>query len=145
MYHHSMISSSWSFSKVVYNSPRVSHISRWDETCVVHNSPCVVHNSPIVACIFQWDEYCCNATNFLDWVLDTNWELPTVETLCAVHKFSAIVLESPYTLFLLGPPDDPTSIHKLYYFRCYLVIAWFSHTHLITVSCIESQVNLSYV
>ena len=28
------------------------------------------------------------------------------------RKFLAIVLESPYTRFLSGPSDDPTSIHK---------------------------------
>jgi len=37
---------------------------------------------------------CCKATNS-DWVLDTDWELPTVETLRAARKFSTIVLESP--------------------------------------------------
>jgi hypothetical protein len=31
------------------------------------------------------------ATNSLDWVLDTDWELPTVETLWATRKFSAVV------------------------------------------------------
>jgi hypothetical protein len=50
--------------------------------------------------------------NSLDWVLDTDWELSTVETLRAANKFSVVVLESPYTGFLSGPPDDPTSIHK---------------------------------
>jgi len=29
----------------------------------------------------SWAVYCCKATNSLDWVLDTDWELPTVETL----------------------------------------------------------------
>jgi hypothetical protein len=33
--------------------------------------------------------------NSSDWVLDTDEELPTVETLRAIHKFSAVVLESP--------------------------------------------------
>jgi hypothetical protein len=33
--------------------------------------------------------------NSLDWVLDTDGELPTVETLRVAHKFSAVVLESP--------------------------------------------------
>jgi len=47
-----------------------------------------------------------------DRVLDTVWELPTVETLQVTHKFSVVVLESPYIQFLSGPPDDPTSIHK---------------------------------
>jgi hypothetical protein len=32
--------------------------------------------------------------NSLDWVLDTNGELPTVETLQADYKFSAVLLES---------------------------------------------------
>ena len=45
-------------------------------------------------------------------MLDTDWELPTVETLRVAHKFSVSVLESPYTRFLSGPPDDPASIHK---------------------------------
>ena len=40
---------------------------------------------------------CYKATNSLDWVLDTDWELPTVETLWATRKFSVVVLESPYT------------------------------------------------
>jgi hypothetical protein len=34
------------------------------------------------------------------------------ETLRVVRKFSVVVLESPHTRFLSGPPDDPTSIHK---------------------------------
>jgi hypothetical protein len=50
--------------------------------------------------------------NSSDWVFDTDGELPTVETLRVERKFSAVVLESPYTLFLSGPPDDPASIHK---------------------------------
>jgi hypothetical protein len=32
--------------------------------------------------------------NSLDWVLDTNGELPTVETLLAARKFLTVVLES---------------------------------------------------
>jgi hypothetical protein len=35
--------------------------------------------------------------NSSDWVLDTDWELPMVKTLQAAHKFSVVVLESPYT------------------------------------------------
>jgi hypothetical protein len=35
--------------------------------------------------------------NSLDWVFDIDWELPTVETLRVARKFSAVVLESPYT------------------------------------------------
>jgi hypothetical protein len=50
--------------------------------------------------------------NSSDWVLDTDGELPTVETLRADRKFLAVVLESPQTWFFSGPPDDPTSIHK---------------------------------
>jgi len=50
--------------------------------------------------------------NSSDWVLDTDGEFPTIETLRAKRKFSAVVLESPETRFLSGPPDDPTSIHK---------------------------------
>jgi len=38
--------------------------------------------------------YCCKATNSLDWVLDTDCELPIVETLRAGRKFSAVVLET---------------------------------------------------
>jgi len=49
--------------------------------------------------------------NSSDWVLDTDGELPTVETLQVDHKFSAAVLESPHTRFFSGPPNDPTSIH----------------------------------
>jgi hypothetical protein len=33
--------------------------------------------------------------NSSDWVFDTDGELPTVDTLRAEHKFSAVVLESP--------------------------------------------------
>jgi hypothetical protein len=33
--------------------------------------------------------------NSSDWVLDTDGELPTVETLRVVRKFLAVVLESP--------------------------------------------------
>jgi hypothetical protein len=50
--------------------------------------------------------------NSLDWVLDTDWELSMVETLRAARKFSAVELKSPYTRFVSGPSDDPTSIHK---------------------------------
>jgi len=57
---------------------------------------------------------CCKAMNFLDWVLKTDWELPTVETLRVACKLSAVVLESPYTRFLSDPPDDSTSYHNLY-------------------------------
>jgi len=49
---------------------------------------------------------CCKAMNSL------YWELPTVETLRAARKFSAVVLESPYTWFLSSSLDNPTSIHK---------------------------------
>jgi hypothetical protein len=35
-----------------------------------------------------------------------------VETLRVARKFSDVVLKSPYTQFVSGPPDDPTSIHK---------------------------------
>ena len=38
-----------------------------------------------------------------DWVLDTDGELPTVETLRAERKFSAVVLESPYQT--ISPPS----------------------------------------
>jgi len=62
--------------------------------------------------LVSWAVCCCKATNSLNWVLDTDWELPTVETLWAARKFLAVVLKSPYTWFLSGPPDDPTSIHK---------------------------------
>ena len=55
---------------------------------------------------------CCKATNSLDWELDIDWELPTVETLRVDCKLSAVVLETPQTRFLSGPPDEPTSIHK---------------------------------
>ena len=34
------------------------------------------------------------AMNSSNWVFDTDWELPTVETLRAARKFSAVVLES---------------------------------------------------
>jgi len=45
-------------------------------------------------------------------MLDTDCELLTVETLWAIHKFSVVVLESPYTRFLSGPPNDSASFHK---------------------------------
>jgi hypothetical protein len=45
-------------------------------------------------------------------VLGIDCELPMVETLLTVYKFSIIVLESMYIWFLLGPPNDPASIHK---------------------------------
>jgi hypothetical protein len=50
--------------------------------------------------------------NSLDWELDIDWELPTVETLRVNRKLSAVVVESPKTQFLSGPPDETTSIHK---------------------------------
>ena len=45
-------------------------------------------------------------------VLDIDYKLLMVKTLQVVYKFSVIVLQSPYTRFLSGPQDDPTSIHK---------------------------------
>jgi hypothetical protein len=45
-------------------------------------------------------------------MLDTDWELLKVETLRVARKFSAVVLESPYTLFLSAPSDNLVSIHK---------------------------------
>jgi hypothetical protein len=45
-------------------------------------------------------------------VLGIDCELPMVETLLTVYKFSIIVLESMYIWFLLGPPNDPASIYK---------------------------------
>ena len=45
-------------------------------------------------------------------MLGIDCELPMVETLLTVYKFSIIVLESMYIWFLLGPPNDPASIHK---------------------------------
>jgi hypothetical protein len=60
----------------------------------------------------SWAVCCRKATNSLYWVLDTNWELPMIDTLRVARKFSAVMLESPYTRFLSGSPDDPTSIHK---------------------------------
>jgi len=47
-----------------------------------------------------------------DWVRDIDQELPMAETLRAAHKLLAVLLESPYTWFLSGPPDDIASIHK---------------------------------
>jgi len=48
-----------------------------------------------------------------DWVLGIDCELPTVETLWAVYKFSVVVLKSLYTRFLSGPLDDlPPSINQ---------------------------------
>ena len=59
-----------------------------------------------------WVVCCCKAMNSWDWVLDTDWELPTVKILQVAHKFSVVMLERLYTWFLSGPPDDPASIHK---------------------------------
>jgi len=99
VYHPSMMWCSWSFGGVVHNSPRVARIFRWDE--------CVVRNSPIVAHIFgEMSRVLLQGHELL------RLELPTVETLLAARKLSAGVLESLYTWFLSGPPDDPTSIHK---------------------------------
>jgi len=60
----------------------------------------------------RWVVCCFKATISSDWVLDTDLELPMVETLRATCKLSVVVLESLYTRFLSSPPDDPTSIHK---------------------------------
>jgi hypothetical protein len=63
--------------------------------------------------LVRWAVCCYKATNSLDWVLDTDWELPTVETLWAARKFSVVVLESPYTRFyrvhqiILPPSTNP--------------------------------------
>jgi hypothetical protein len=46
-------------------------------------------------------------------VLEIDYEHPTVEIVWVVNKFSIVVLESPYTLFLSGPSDHPVSNHKL--------------------------------
>jgi hypothetical protein len=51
-----------------------------------------------------------------DWVLNSNCKLPisipTVETLWVIRKFSTVVVDSPYTRFLSGPPDNPASNYK---------------------------------
>ena len=57
-------------------------------------------------------ECSCKAANSWDWVLDTDCELLTIKTLWAVCKFLIVVLETPYTRFLLGLLDDPVSIYK---------------------------------
>ena len=62
--------------------------------------------------LVRWVVCCFKATISSDWVLDTDLELPMVETLRATCKLSVVVLESLYTWFLSSPPDDPTSIHK---------------------------------
>jgi hypothetical protein len=67
----------------------------WRASRVVHNPPRVVD---IVVSRPQSPQ--------------TDWELPTVETLHAAHKLSTVLLESPYTQFLSGSPDDYASIHK---------------------------------
>jgi len=85
-YHPFVISCPWPFGGVVHNLPRVAHIFRWDGLYEAANS---------------WD-----------WTLDTDCELPMVETVRAIHKFSVIVSESPYTRLLSGPPDDHASIHE---------------------------------
>ena len=51
----------------------------------------------------SWDMCCYKATNSLDWILDIDWKLSIVETLQVAHKFSAVVLERPYTRFLSAP------------------------------------------
>jgi hypothetical protein len=47
-----------------------------------------------------------------DWVLKTNYEHPTVETLRVIHNSSVVMFQKPQTQFLSGPPEDPTSNHK---------------------------------
>jgi hypothetical protein len=41
--------------------------------------------------------------NSLDWVLNIDWKLLTVETLWVARKFSIVVLERSYTRFLSFP------------------------------------------
>jgi hypothetical protein len=82
MYHHSVQSCSWPFGGVVHNSSRVARISVRLAVC------------------------CFKAMISSDWVLDTDLELPTVKPLQAARKFSTVVLESPCTWFLLGPPPS---------------------------------------
>ena len=89
MYHPSVISFPWSFGGVVHNLPRVARIF-----CM------------------RWVVCCYKATNSKDRVLNTDWELPTIEILRVAHKFLAVVLESPYTQFLSSPPINLASIHK---------------------------------
>jgi hypothetical protein len=106
MYHPSVMYCSWPFGEVARNSPRVAHIFQWDESCVVHNSL-------IVARIFLWDESRVAASPRTPYIrfsilIGSSQRL----RLRAARKLLAIVLESPYTRFLSGPPNDPTSIHK---------------------------------
>ena len=86
-YHSSVISYTWSFGRVLHN-PQNDYFSM-----------------RLVVC-------CCEATNSWDWALDIDCKLPMVETLRADRKFSIVVLQSSYTRFLSGSPDDPASIHK---------------------------------
>jgi hypothetical protein len=86
-YHSSVISYTWSFGRVLHN-PQNDYFSM-----------------RLVVC-------CCEATNSWDWALDIDCKRPMVETLRADRKFSIVVLQSSYTRFLSGSPDDPASIHK---------------------------------
>jgi hypothetical protein len=48
----------------------------------------------------RWDMCCCKAMNSLDWVLDTNYELPTIETLRAAQVLGRSVGEPVHPIFI---------------------------------------------
>jgi hypothetical protein len=50
----------------------------------------------------SWAMCCCKAMNSLDWVLDTDWELPTVETLRVARKFSSRSVGEPVNPIFIG-------------------------------------------
>jgi hypothetical protein len=52
------------------------------------------------------------ASNSGVWMLGTDCEHPTVETLRVIRKFSVVVLKSSYTRFLSCPLDDRAFNHK---------------------------------
>jgi hypothetical protein len=52
------------------------------------------------------------ASNSGVWMLGTDCEHPTVETLRVIRKFSVVVLKSSYTRFLSGPLNDPAFNRK---------------------------------
>jgi len=79
---------------------------------VLHNLQWVVHIFSLRWAIWSCTYWSNISSNSRVWVLETNCEHLTIETLLVVYKFSTIVLKILYTKFLSGPPDNPASNHK---------------------------------
>jgi hypothetical protein len=86
------------------------------------------------------------------WVLGTDCEHPTIETLWVVCKSSTIVFEISYTWFLSGPLDNPAFNHKsgsssgwVKGLSLYLFFNWVLYLYRVHQTILSSTTNLDCV